>query len=146
MSLIDAGPNTIRVLLVDDCPCMRTALAALLSQDQRIEVIGVALDGAQALELVEVLCPDVVVTDLEMPKMHGADFVVQQMSRRFVPIIVFSGLKRSDPLAERALVGGAVDFLQKPAKFADVFTQQERLQQKIVGAVGRVIEQPVASE
>lgn len=128
----EGGLSKIRVLLVEDCPSMRTAVSALLSQDDRIEIAGIAHDGAHALELVEVLSPDVIVTDLEMPNMHGADFVVQQMSRRAIPIIVFSALEMNDPLAELAMSGGAVDFLRKPIKIEEVLGQQQLLQAKIL--------------
>lgn len=137
LSGFDGGLSKIRVLLVEDCPSMRTAVAALLSQDDRIEIVGIAQDGVHALELVEVLSPDVIVTDLEMPNMHGADFVVQQMSRRAIPIIVFSALELNDPLAELAMLGGAVDFLRKPIKVEEVLSQQQLLQAKIVRAGSR---------
>jgi len=137
--MLDEGTGKIKVLLVEDCPSLRTAVAALLSQDDRIEIVGVAQDGAQALELVEDLSPDVIVTDLEMPNMHGADFVVQQMSRRAIPIIVFSALEMNDPLAELAMMGGAVDFLRKPIKIEEVLSQQQLLHAKILQASGKVI-------
>ena len=113
---------------------MRTAVAALLGQNERIAIVGVAEDGLRALELVKVLSPDVIVTDLEMPVMHGADFVVEQMSRRAVPIIVFSGLEMDDPLAVMAMRGGAVDFLRKPTKSEEVLGQQQLLSSKILQA------------
>lgn len=136
MSTPGGGPNKIRALMVEDCPSLRAAVAALLSQDDRIEVVGIAQDGSQALDLVEVLSPDVIVTDLEMPTMHGADFVTQQMSRRAIPIIVFSALEMNDPLAELAMTGGAVDFLRKPIKIDEVFSQQQLLREKILRATG----------
>lgn len=139
MSIFDENHGKIRVILVEDCPSMRTALAALLSQAEHIEVVGVAQDGVQSLELVEVLSPDVIVTDLEMPKMHGADFVVRQMSKRPIPIIVFSAVDESDPLAELALESGAADFLRKPAKIEEVLTKQQLLHEKILQASRRFI-------
>lgn len=137
--MLDEGTGKIKVLLVEDCPSLRTAVAALLSQDDRIEIVGVAQDGAQALQLVEDLSPDVIVTDLEMPNMHGADFVVQQMSRRAIPIIVFSALEMNDPLAELAMMGGAVDFLRKPIKIEEVLSQQQLLHAKILQVSGKAI-------
>ena len=127
----------IRVLLIDDCPSIGVALSALLSQSDHLQVVGVAKNGVQALEFVETLSPDVIVTDLEMPGMHGADFVVRQMSRRAIPIIVFSGLAVDDPLAIMAMAGGAVDYLRKPVRCEEVATQQESLQAKILQAAGR---------
>lgn len=113
---------------------MRVAVTLLLSQDDRIEIVGVAENGTQALELVEVLLPDVIVTDLEMPAMHGADFVLAQMSRRPIPIIVFSALELNDPLAELAMSAGAFAFLRKPIRLEEVLSQHQLLQAKIFQA------------
>lgn len=128
----------IKVLLVDDCLAMAVALSALLSQNHHIQVVGLAQQGRQALEFAETMSPDVIVTDLEMPIMNGAEFVVRQMSQRAIPILVFSGLEPGDPLAAKAMAAGAVDFLRKPARFEEVSVQQELLQSKILAAAGRI--------
>jgi DNA-binding NarL/FixJ family response regulator len=61
----------IRVLICDDQDIVREGLAAILSTAPEIEVVGVASDGPQALELVEKDLPDVVIVDLNMPGMNG---------------------------------------------------------------------------
>src|SRR3954454_24308648 len=62
----------IRVLLVDDHPVVRDGLAAMLAAQPDIAVIGEAGTGAEALERVAALHPDVVLMDLQMPEMDGA--------------------------------------------------------------------------
>ena len=77
---LGAGMNKpklpIRVLLVDDHPVVRRGLAACLNRHEQIELVGEAADGREALEKARALLPDVVVTDVEMPVMNGAELVM----------------------------------------------------------------------
>jgi DNA-binding NarL/FixJ family response regulator len=61
----------LRVLIADDEPLFAEALEALLGVDERIEVVGRALDGTEAVELARTLDPDVVLMDLSMPGVNG---------------------------------------------------------------------------
>jgi DNA-binding NarL/FixJ family response regulator len=63
----------IRILLVDNHPALRQALANRLNHESGLEVVGLAPDGPTAVKLAIELRPDVVVMDLAMPGMHGAD-------------------------------------------------------------------------
>ena len=63
----------LRVLLADDHALFRQALDDLLGADERIEVVGQARDGRQAVELARALVPDLVVMDVEMPLMDGME-------------------------------------------------------------------------
>ena len=63
----------IRVLLVDDHPVVRRGISACLSRHDQIELVGEAANGREALEKSRTLRPDVVVTDVDMPIMNGAD-------------------------------------------------------------------------
>ena len=104
----------LRVLVVDDSAYMRKTLREMLSRSGEIEVVGVARDGRDALELVEELKPDVVTCDLVMPEMGGLDFVLTQMARRPVPIVLISVVNGQAEEVLKALEAGAVDFVQKP--------------------------------
>jgi DNA-binding NarL/FixJ family response regulator len=64
---------TIRVLLVDDQPLLRTGFRMILEAEQDIAVVGEAGDGAQAVEAVRTLQPDVVLMDIRMPRMDGVE-------------------------------------------------------------------------
>ncbi len=65
--------NSIRIVLADDHEIVRSGLRALLDGCEGMEVVGEACDGLEALERVETLRPDVVVMDLSMPRMDGAE-------------------------------------------------------------------------
>ena len=66
----------IKVLLVDDHPVVRRGIAACLNRHEQIELVGEAADGREALEKARTLLPDVVITDVEMPVMNGADLAM----------------------------------------------------------------------
>jgi DNA-binding NarL/FixJ family response regulator len=68
--------NRIKVLLVDDHPVVRRGIAACLNRHEQIELVGEAADGREALEKARALLPDVVITDVEMPVMNGADLAM----------------------------------------------------------------------
>jgi two-component system chemotaxis response regulator CheB len=101
---------TVRVLIVDDSPTMRSILAARLSGQDGIRVVGLASHAAEARTMMKELEPDVVTLDIEMPGMNGLDFLDKIMTLRPTPVIIVSGLTHagSDTTA-RALVLGAVD-------------------------------------
>src|SRR6478672_3669202 len=107
-----------RVLVVDDSAYVRKVVSRMLSRSPSIEVVGVARDGTEALELVEELRPDVVTCDLVMPELDGVGFVRAQMSRRPLPIVIVSVANESGELVLSALDAGAVDFIQKPTALA----------------------------
>lgn len=66
----------IKVLLVDDHPVVRRGIAACLGRHEQIDLVGEAADGREALEKARTLLPDVVITDVEMPVMNGADLAM----------------------------------------------------------------------
>lgn len=66
----------IKVLLVDDHPVVRRGIAACLNRHEQIELVGEAADGREALDKARTLLPDVVITDVEMPVMNGADLAM----------------------------------------------------------------------
>lgn len=108
----------IRVLIVDDSAYVRKVLKQILTRSPFIEVVGAARDGQEALEMVETLNPDVVVSDLIMPRMDGIAFLREQMARRPLPVIIISITNEGGELALAALDAGAIDFVQKPTALA----------------------------
>src|SRR4051812_16994200 len=107
-----------RVLIVDDSAYVRKVVTQMLSRSADIQVVGIARDGNEALDLVEELRPDVVTCDLVMPELDGVGFVQAQMRRRPVPIVIVSVANESGELVLSALDSGAVDFVQKPTALA----------------------------
>jgi len=104
-----------RVLLVDDSPFMRRVFGDLITSSGRFEIAGVAGDGEEALRLTRELAPDVVVMDLEMPKMNGIEALREIMAARPTPVILMSAVSE-DGMRETilALQSGAFDFVRKP--------------------------------
>jgi len=102
-----------RVLIADDSHLFGDALELMLSADDRIAVVGRALDGAQAVALARELDPDVVLLDLSMPGVDGFDaieaMIAEEPRRR---VVVLSGSADPDDVA-KARSAGAVAYLTK---------------------------------
>jgi len=105
----------IKVLIVDDSTYIQKVFQELLSRNPSIEVVGTASDGAEALDKIEQLKPDVVTVDLMMPKMNGVECLQQQMKRRPLPMIVVTSLTEDADLLASAMSAGAFDFVRKPS-------------------------------
>jgi two-component system, chemotaxis family, protein-glutamate methylesterase/glutaminase len=113
---VNGGPaqaRAVRVLLVDDSATSRAHLSSILQDAPGIQIVGEAGDGEQGLELVAKLQPDVIVLDLEMPRMDGFTFLRLLMPRRPTPVVVVSSQARRSEVF-RALELGALDFVAKP--------------------------------
>ena len=126
----------IRTLIVDDSAFVRKVVREMLSRSPHIEVVGMARNGKDALEMVEELNPDVVTCDLMMPELDGVGFVRKQMARKPVPILILTASPQDAERVLEALNAGAVDFIQKPTALAtdDLLGMREELIQKVKGA------------
>ena len=104
----------LKVLVVDDSGFFRRRVTDIINADANLEVIGVAENGLQAIELNESLKPDVITMDYEMPVMDGITAVRKIMASRPVPVLMFSSLTfEGARVTLDALDAGAVDFLPK---------------------------------
>lgn len=131
----------IRVLVAEDQSMVRGALAALLELQPDIEVVAQSANGREALEAVERLAPDVVLTDIEMPEMTGLELAAEIARRRLRSrVVVLTTFARSGYL-RRALDAGALGYLLKDSP-------AERLADAVrnVHAGVRVIEPELAME
>jgi DNA-binding NarL/FixJ family response regulator len=112
---INAVPDreTVRVLVVDDHALFAEALMLTLGIDRRIEVVGSASSGAEAVSLAEALRPDVVLMDLHMPSMDGIEATrrVRKVSPASRVVIVTAARVRD--IAAHALAAGAERCLTK---------------------------------
>jgi DNA-binding NarL/FixJ family response regulator len=111
---------TVRVLLVDDHALVRAGLAALLSAGGQIEVVAEAEDGAQAVELVRSVAPDVVLMDLSMPVLDGVAatraILAEAPGTQVLVLTSFSDRVR----VREALAAGAIGYLLKDSTPQDV--------------------------
>ncbi len=115
----------IRVLLVDDSPIALHILQRLLQQAKDIQVVATATDGKEALNIISVLDPDVVCTDLHMPDMDGLELTRAIMASRPRPILVISVSVEPGSLnVFQLLEAGALDVFLKPSGALD--NQQEK--------------------
>lgn len=110
--------SKLRVLVVDDSAYNRRSLSDILVSDPEIEVVGKAGDGDEALRLVNLLKPDAITLDLEMPRMDGFTFLRILMSVNPMPVIIVSSYSQKENVF-KALDLGALDFIAKPDRFAD---------------------------
>ena len=107
-------PEKLHVLVVDDSATVRQVMQAILQTDRRITV-SVASDPLIAGVKMQKERPDVVITDLEMPRMDGLTFLRKIMAESPLPVVVCSGLAaKGTDLALRALEEGAVEIITKP--------------------------------
>jgi two-component system, chemotaxis family, protein-glutamate methylesterase/glutaminase len=104
----------IGVLIVDDSAFMRTALSRLIGTDPDLCVLGTAGSGAEALERIGPLNPDVITLDVEMPGLDGLETLRRIMARFPRPVImVSSATERDADITFNALGLGAFDYVPK---------------------------------
>lgn len=117
---VPSATRTVRVLIAEDESLFVEALEALLELDERIDVVGRARDGLEALRLVATLRPDVILMDLDMPRINGigatrritADYPFTQV------VIVTASTEQED--VERAREAGAAAYITKDRVATDL--------------------------
>ncbi|HEY6272940.1 MAG TPA: chemotaxis response regulator protein-glutamate methylesterase [Terriglobales bacterium] len=110
-----------RVLIVDDSAFMRKVLQSIVASDPQLEVCGEARDGRDAITQTEVLQPDVISMDINMPHMDGLQATEVIMSSNPHPILIVSSESREGAeVTLKALQLGAIDFVPKPTGGVDL--------------------------
>ena len=115
---MSAPTRPLDVLVVDDSAPLRAAVTALLGSERLCAVVADAADGAEGVRLAELLEPDCVVLDLDMPVLGGLE-ALPEIKRRspLSKVVVFSGLEEAGSAA-RARAAGADACVEKPAGMA----------------------------
>lgn len=107
--------DKINVLVVDDSAVVRQVISAILSKDRAINVIAAVTDPIFAMQRMHIQWPDVIVLDVEMPRMDGITFLKKIMSERPTPVVICSTLTtKGAETAMQALAAGAVAIITKP--------------------------------
>lgn len=105
----------INVMIVDDSAVVRQVLSELFNETSGIKVQDLAVDPVQAMEKMQRQWPDVIVLDVEMPRMDGITFLKQLMQTRPTPVVICSSLtQKGTETSVQALAAGAVEVIAKP--------------------------------
>lgn len=116
----------IKVLIVDDSAVVREVIREVLTADPGIEVIGAAMDPLFAMEKMKSQWPDVIVLDIEMPRMDGLTFLNKIMAERPTPVVICSTLtEKGAKVTMDALAAGATSIITKPKMAVKKFLQQD---------------------
>ena len=114
------GPRRIRVLVADDHPAMRRALARLVCEHGGLELVGEVADGKHAMSMITTLAPDVALVDVRMPELDGLR-LLRRLRAEDCParVLLISGSDDSE-IAHEAICLGAAGFLSKDAEEAEI--------------------------
>ncbi|WP_432698343.1 protein-glutamate methylesterase/protein-glutamine glutaminase [Marinobacterium sp. YM272] len=124
----------IKVLIVDDSAVVRQVLVSLLSTAADIEVIGAASDPIFAMKKMEKEWPDVIVLDIEMPRMDGITFLKKLMAEHPTAVVICSTLtEKGAEVTMQAMAAGAVDIITKPKAGLKGFLEESKTM--LLGAV-----------
>lgn len=105
----------IRVVIADDHHIVRQGLRALLEKDERIEVVGEAVDGLEAVSLVEALQPEIVILDIAMPRLDGVQATAKIHALQSDTRVIVLSVHNRRKIVRRVLQEGAMGYLLKSA-------------------------------
>ncbi len=111
---------TVRIVLADDQPLIRNGLRVLIADTDDLTVVGEASNGAEAIQLVQDLRPDVVVMDVRMPGMNGIEATQHIVSAPEPPHVLVLTTFDEDEYVYGALRAGASGFLVKDMALEDI--------------------------
>jgi two-component system, LytTR family, response regulator len=127
---------TVRVVVADDEPLGRQRLVRLLQGEPETEVVAACADGEEAVDAIRDLAPEIVLLDIQMPRLDGFEVVRSLAAAPKMPAVIF--VTAHDHYALRAFEVHALDYLLKPV-------DQERLREALVRAAGAMAPRPAGS-
>ena len=110
----------MKIVLVDDHEIVRQGLRALLENKARVEVVGEAADGREALSLVEAVQPDAVIMDVAMPGLNGLETLIQLKKASPAVKVIFLSMHVEEIYVTRALRHGASGYVYKGSAYEDL--------------------------
>ena len=144
--LLQAGER-IRVLVVDDSVVIRRLVTHALEEDPELDVVGVASNGAIALQRIPQLNPDILTLDIEMPEMDGME-TLKRVRREYpqLRVIMFSTLtERGADVTLEALTLGADDYVTKASNEGSLDRSMKRLREELVPKIKQFFHLPQQS-
>ncbi|TKA94717.1 response regulator, partial [Cereibacter changlensis] len=124
-STVSKDSNALRVMVVDDSASIRSAFSAIIAADPGLSLMAAAPDAFIAVEKMRQEVPDVILLDLEMPRMDGLTFLKKIMAQRPIPVVVCSShTDAGSDAMMKALEIGAAEVLAKP-RLDTVIARQE---------------------
>lgn len=102
-----------RLIIADDSPLYRLRLSQIFAASDRLRIVGLAVNGREAIRLIKERRANVLVLDLEMPELDGFSVLRWAMKHQPLPVVVCSGRGEGESVFQ-ALEAGAVDFITKP--------------------------------
>jgi two-component system, NarL family, response regulator NreC len=112
--------KTVRIILADDHTIMRDGLRLVLARQPDFSVVGEASNGREALEVVERLCPDVVIMDIAMPLLSGIEAASRITAQHPRIAVLILSMHSDEGYILRALKAGARGYLLKDSAEADL--------------------------
>jgi response regulator of citrate/malate metabolism len=133
----------IRVLIVDDDFMVARIHTAFVERTDGFEVVGTARTGAEALELVATLAPDLLLLDVHLPDLSGLDVLERLRSEGRNVAVVMVTAERGAAAVRAALHGGALQYLVKPFEYDDLADRLRRVAAALASLPADDGEQPV---
>jgi DNA-binding NarL/FixJ family response regulator len=116
----DAGATPVRVVIADDHPMFRYGLKAALASSDEVVVVGEAADGRELLAVAERTAPDVILTDLAMPALDGAEATAAILARNPQAAVLVITMHEDNDALLRAMRAGARGYLLKGADRTEI--------------------------
>ncbi|USD64250.1 chemotaxis response regulator protein-glutamate methylesterase [Vibrio sp. SCSIO 43136] len=114
------------VYIIDDSAVMRQVMAQVIDADPDLHCVGSAPDPIAAQRRLAKITPDVLLLDVDMPRMDGVTFLKHIMSHQPIPVIIYTGVtSRHATLGLEALASGAIDVIEKPKSQLTQFLKSE---------------------
>lgn len=105
-----------KVLIIEDSLPIQKILKKIISGSNRLEVMDVAANPHQAMEIIDKQKPDLITLDIHMPEMNGVDFLKGYLKGKKIPTVMISSVNINEgPLVMDALANGAITYIKKPS-------------------------------
>lgn len=135
----------LNILIVDDSNFFQRQLKNIIDEHPKLNVIGIASNGREAIDKVKSLKPDIVTMDYEMPMMDGVTAVRQIMAENPVPIMMLSSMTYEGARTTLdALEAGAVDFMTK--NFSEISNNSPAIKKRIYDALFAIGEKDIKTD